>query len=171
MVNKECNMESSNLTADELRTMLAYDKTTGIFTWIIRPSKAIHAGDIAGNTNKFGYVTIGVKKKVYKAHRLAWFYAHNVWPNGLIDHINGRKDDNRLCNLRVVAADGNSQNVRRPNRHNKSGFLGVIWFQNKWRANITINRKTRWLGDYLTPEEAHQAYLNAKREHHAACTI
>ena len=164
-------MESSNLTADELRTMLAYDKTTGIFTWIIRPSKAIHAGDIAGNTNKFGYVTIGVKKKVYKAHRLAWFHAHNVWPNGLIDHINGRKDDNRLCNLRVVAADGNSQNVRRPNRHNKSGFLGVIWFQNKWRANITINRKTRWLGDYLTPEEAHQAYLNAKREHHAACTI
>jgi hypothetical protein len=73
--------------------------------------------------------------------------------------------------LRVVAADGNSQNIRRPNRRNKSGFLGVIWFQNKWRASITINRKTYRIGDYATPEEAHQAYLEAKRKHHQACTV
>lgn len=164
-------MSKPNVTADELRQMLAYDKNTGIFTWIIRPCKAVQIGDTAGNTNKFGYVTIGVKSKVYKAHRLAWLHSYGEWPNGLIDHINGRKDDNRLCNLRVVAADGNSQNIRKPNRRNKSGFLGVIWFQNKWRANITINNKTQWLGDYLTPEAAHQAYLDAKRKHHATCTI
>lgn len=164
-------MEPSSLTADELRTMLAYNKDTGIFTWITRPAKAVHIGDVAGSPDKFGYVTIGFKKKVYKAHRLAWLYSYGIWPDGLIDHINGRKDDNRLCNLRVVAADGNSQNVRRPNRRNKSGFLGVIWFQNKWRASITINYKTHWLGDYSTPEEAHAAYLKAKREHHQACTV
>ena len=164
-------MEPSNLTADELRAMLAYDKDTGIFTWIARPAKAVHIGDIAGATNEFGYVTIGFKKKVYKAHRLAWLYSYGVWPDGLIDHINGRKDDNRLCNLRVVAADGNSQNIRRPNRRNKSGFLGVIWFQNKWRASITVNKKTYRIGDYSTPEEAHAAYLEAKRKQHAACTV
>lgn len=160
-----------DVTAQEVREMLGYDKTTGVFTWKVRPCKAVRAGDVAGNTNKFGYVTIGVKKKVYKAHRLAWLYVYGVWPDGLIDHINGRKDDNRLCNLRVVAADGNAQNIRRPNRRNKSGFLGVIWFQNKWRANITVKGKTHWLGDYSTPEEAHQAYLEAKRKHHAACTL
>lgn len=164
-------MEPSNLTADELRAMLAYDKDTGVFTWIARPAKAVHIGDIAGATNEFGYVTIGFKKKVYKAHRLAWLYSYGVWPDGLIDHINGRKDDNRLCNLRVVAADGNSQNIRRPNRRNKSGFLGVIWFQNKWRASITVNKKTYRIGDYNTPEEAYQAYLEAKRKHHQACTV
>jgi hypothetical protein len=161
----------THFTANELRELLSYDKTTGIFTWKIRSAKAVHIGDIAGNTNKFGYVTIGIKKKIYKAHRLAWFHSYGSWPNGLIDHINGRKNDNRLCNLRVVAADGNSQNIQRPNRRNKSGFLGVIWFQNKWRASITINRKTQWLGDYATPEEAHQVYLEAKRKHHKSCTI
>jgi hypothetical protein len=96
---------------------------------------------------------------------------HGSWPVGLIDHINGVKSDNRLFNLRVVDETGNSENVRRPNKRNKSGFMGVIWFQNKWRANITVNKKTKWLGDYATPKEAHAAYLGAKRLHHATCTI
>ena len=162
---------ANELLAEDLRQLLRYNADTGIFTWIARAAKAVHIGDVAGNANKFGYITIGVKKKVYKAHRLAWVYVHGVWPDGLIDHINGRKDDNRLCNLRVVGLSGNAQNLHRPNKRNKSGFLGVIWFQNKWRASITINRKTHWLGDYSTPEEAHQAYVEAKRKHHAACTI
>ena len=159
------------MTADELRNLLTYDPATGHFTWKQRAAKCIQIGDTAGNTNKTGYVTIGLCKKVYKAHRLAWLYMHGSWPAGLIDHINGVKSDNRLFNLRVVDETGNSENVRRPNKRNKSGFMGVIWFQNKWRANITINRKTKWLGDYATPEEAHAAYLGAKRLHHATCTI
>ena len=159
------------MTADELRNLLAYDPTTGHFTWKQRVAKCIHIGDKAGNPNKTGYVTIGLQKKVYKAHRLAWLHVHGDWPDGLIDHINGVKSDNRLFNLRVVNETGNSENVRRPNKRNKSGFMGVIWFQNKWRANITINKKTKWLGDYTTPEEARAAYLGAKRLHHAMCTI
>ena len=159
------------MTANELRDFLTYDPATGHFTWRQRVAKCIQIGDIAGNTNKTGYVTIGLRKKVYKAHRLAWLYMHGSWPVGLIDHINGIKSDNRLFNLRVVDETGNSENVRRPNKRNKSGFMGVIWFQNKWRANITVNKKTKWLGDYATPEEAHAAYLGAKRLHHATCTI
>ena len=164
-------MPKRDITAEEVREFLNYDRDTGMMTWKQRPSKAVHVGDAAGVANKFGYVTIGFRGGVYKAHRLAWLHVHGVWPDGLIDHINGRKDDNRLCNLRVVGPDGNSQNIHRPNKRNKSGFLGVIWFQNKWRASITINRKTHWLGDYATPEEAHQAYVEAKRKHHATCSV
>jgi len=159
------------MTANELRDLLIYDPATGHFIWKQRVAKCIQIGDIAGNTNKIGYVTIGLQKKVYKAHRLAWLYIHGNWPVGLIDHINGIKSDNRIFNLRVVDETGNSENVRRPNKRNKSGFMGVIWFQNKWRASITINKKTRRIGDYITPEEAHQAYLAAKREHHQSCTV
>jgi len=159
------------MTAEELRNLLSYNPDTGEFIWIVRPSKAVKAGDVAGIVDKKGYRTIGIKRKIYKAHRLAWLYVHGKLPNGVIDHINGDKSDNRIENLRDVFFDGNSQNVRKPNIRNKSGFMGVIWYQNKWRANITVNSKTRWLGDYATPEEAHAAYLGAKRLHHAACTI
>jgi hypothetical protein len=160
------------LTTEQLKAMLDYDASTGVFVWKARPSKAVKAGDVAGCVEKrIGYVTIGIAGSIYKAHRLAWLYAHGEWPKGLIDHINGNKSDNRIDNLRDVFADGNSQNVRKPNIRNKSGFMGVIWFQNKWRASMSVNGKSKWLGDYSTPEEAHQVYLEAKRKYHAACTI
>ena len=161
----------TELTAKELRETLAYDANTGFFSWVIRPSKAVKAGDKAGSPDDKGYVTIGIKRRIYKAHRLVWLYVTNEWPKGIIDHINGDKADNRFENLRVVGADGNSQNVRKPNKRNKSGFMGVIFFQNKWRASITHKGKTHWLGDFATPEEAHQTYLVAKRKFHAACTL
>ena len=160
------------LTAEQLKATFDYDAETGVFLWKIRPSRAVKAGDVAGCTEKrIGYITIGIEGRIYKAHRLAWLYTHGEWPKGLIDHINGNKADNRICNLRDVFADGNSQNVRKPNVRNKSGFMGVIWFQNKWRASMSVNGKSKWLGDYSTPEEAHQVYLEAKRKYHAACTI
>jgi hypothetical protein len=160
------------LTQKELQEMLNYDANTGIFTWKIRPCRAVKAGDIAGCTEKrIGYITIGIKKVIHKAHRLAWLYVYGEWPKGLIDHINGNKADNCIANLRDVSAGGNSQNIRKPNRRNKSGFMGVIWYQNKWRASMSVNGKSKWLGDYSTPEEAHQVYIEAKRKYHAACTI
>jgi hypothetical protein len=158
------------MTAEHFRSVLSYCPETGILTWRERVSKAVKQGDIAGNFSA-KYVTIGYRGKIYKAHRLAWLLTHGEWPDGLIDHINGDKHDNRLHNLRVVDAAGNSQNVRKPNRRNKSGFIGVIFFQKKWRASITVDRKTRWLGDFATPEEAHEAYLTAKRKHHSSCSI
>lgn len=164
-------MFAADLTVEELKDVLHYDPETGQFTWIKRTAKCVHVGDVAGNVNKFGYCTIGIKAKIYKAHRLAWLYMTGEWPKGLIDHINGDKSDNRFANLRVVDESGNSQNIRKPNIRNKSGYMGVIKYYNQWRANITINNKTQWLGDFATPEEAHAAYLAAKRKHHDACTI
>ena len=164
-------MSNFDLTANDLRKILSYDPDTGEMFWVIRPSRAVRAGDLAGVLDKKGYRTIGIRKRVYKAHRLAWLHVHGNWPVGLLDHINGNKSDNRLANLRVVDESGNSQNVRKPNRRNKSGFMGVIAYHRQWRANITIDGKTQWLGDFKTLEEAHAAYLEAKRKHHSACTI
>ena len=161
----------ADISVEELKDALTYDSQTGLFYWRKRFAKAVHIGDIAGSPDIKGYIMIGFRKRIYKAHRLAWLYMYGEWPTGLIDHINGNKSDNRIENLRNVGADGNSQNVRRPNKRNKSGFMGVIFYQNKWRASMTVNKKSKWLGDYATPEEAHQAYLEAKRKHHKACTI
>jgi hypothetical protein len=160
------------ITLARLRQVLDYSPQTGVFTWRERVAKCVHIGGVAGCKEKrIGYITIGVDGQIYKAHRLAWLYMTGNWPIKFIDHINGQKSDNRFENLREVCEDGNAQNIRKPNKRNKSGFLGVIRFQNKWRANITVNGKTRRIGDYNTPEEAHQAYLKSKRELHAACTV
>ena len=160
------------ITSERLRQVLDYDPQTGVFKWRERVAKCVHIGDVAGCKEKrIGYITIGVDGRIYKAHRLAWLYMTGNWPIKFIDHINGNKSDNRFENLREVCEDGNAQNIRKPNKRNKSGFLGVIRYQNKWRANITVNGKTRRIGDYNTPEEAHQAYLKSKRELHAACTV
>ena len=161
----------TDISVEELKDALSYDSETGIFRWRKRFAKAVHVGDIAGSPDNKGYIMIGFRKRIYKAHRLAWLYVYEKWPSNLIDHINGDKSDNRIKNLREVDAGGNSENIRRPNKRNKSGFMGVIFYQNKWRASMTVNGKTKWLGDYATPEEAHQAYLEAKRRHHKACTI
>jgi len=160
-----------DLAVEELKDVLHYDPETGQFTWIKRTAKCVHVGQPAGNINKLGYSTIGIKKKIYKTHRLAWLYMTGEWPKGLIDHVNGIKSDNRFANLRVVDESGNSQNIRKPNKRNKSGFMGVIKYHKQWRASITVNGKTYWLGDFPTPEQAHEAYLEAKRKNHAACTI
>ncbi len=47
---------------------------------------------------------------MYKAHRLAWFYVHGVWPKEQIDHINGDKADNCIANLRLADFSKNQAN-------------------------------------------------------------
>lgn len=72
---------------------------------------------IMGCKNKHGYLVSrihvnGASCQV-KLHRVVWLKAHGSIPDGLvIDHINGKKDDNRLLNLRLVDVFGNARNRR-----------------------------------------------------------
>lgn len=94
-------------------------------------------------------------------------------PTKDIDHINGDKADNRICNLREASYSVNSQNRQKANANSKSGLLGAYWqpAYGCWVAMLGISGKRKTLGRYPTAEQAHEAYLTAKRQHHAGCTI
>jgi hypothetical protein len=155
-----------NLTQDRLRELLLYDAETGIFTRRIKTGRVL-VGDVAGSLHQKGYREIKVDYKHYFAHRLAWFYVHGVWPKDQIDHINGVKDDNRICNLREATNAENNQNQRKASRNSRSGLLGVCTSNNrKPRAMIRFNGKRLYIGTFDTPELAHAAYLVAKEKLH-----
>jgi len=169
-------MAKTDLTAQRLRELLHYDPETGVFTWRVRMSNVVHANTIAGAIETIEkYRSIKIGGYSYKAHRLAWFYMTGEWPPHEVDHINGERSDNRWANLRSATKSQNQQNTRKPRAHGTSGFLGVSKRRHNpplpWLAQIRINGQGYNLGQYATPEEAHSAYLEAKRKMHPFNTI
>ena len=156
-------MDTPKLTQDRLRELVNYDPDTGLFTWRISRRKC-RQGALAGANMPTGYRVIRLDDVLHLAHRLAWLYVHGVWPTNQIDHINGNRADNRLCNLREATNAENAQNRRKTK--GKSGLMGVRQENSKWLAEIKFNYKVIRLGLFDTPEEAHQTYLAAKQALH-----
>lgn len=150
---------------ERLKELLSYCPETGVFTWIEArgPRKA---GAEAGKFDSRGYRSIKVDGGNYRACRLAWMYMHGVNPTGCIDHINHIKSDDRICNLRDVDLFGNMQNYTKPNANNVAGLLGVSTSRSKFSSEIRVRNARIHLGTFNTAQQAHEAYVNAKRKYH-----
>ena len=111
-----------------------------------------------------GYCRIKFNGKRAMYHQIVWILNYGDIPsNYVIDHINGDKLDNRLCNLRLVTTRENGQN-RVEHRNGKLVGANYLSRLNKWQANIQIKGEQIYLGIFDTEQEAHQAYLLAIRE-------
>lgn len=159
------------LTHSGLLEMLSYDPNSGVFKW-----KSWRRGRksslVAGSQEPRGYRYIQIDCKRYPESHLAIWYVTGLYPIGFVDHINGHKDDNRIINLREASPSLNQQNQRRPQKHNSTGYLGVVPVRNgQFRAQIWFNGSAKNLGTFDTPMEAHERYLEVKREIHLGCTI
>lgn len=154
------------VTAARLRSLLRYEPLTGEFFWI-EGGRARPAGKRAGHEHNAGYRGIRVDGKAYLAHRLAWLYVHGAWPVNQIDHINGERADNRIANLRECSNAENCQNVRA--HRDGAGLIGTSLEKRrgKWQAGIGFGGKRIFLGYFQTREEAHDAYVKAKSQHHS----
>lgn len=166
-------MAKADLSAERLRELLSYSPETGAFAWRVAASPRVSCGKPAGRQNKRGYIVITVDGKARYAHRLAWLYETGEWPKQQVDHINGNKSDNRLCNLRDISPAGNTQNQTRPQRGSTTGLLGVSKAKDrkKFRACIKVSSGTVCIGSFETAETAHTAYIEAKRMLHAGNTL
>lgn len=155
------------LTHEQLLELLTYDVKTGQFFHKknVR-GKRIKAGDQAGYVDG-QYMEIGIDRKYYKLHRLAWFYVTGAWPKNDIDHINQDGLDNRFENLREATRAQNRCNVGKTIK-NTSGWKGVSWHraQEKWVARIGVGKKRISLGYFEDIREAAEAYIFAALELH-----
>ena len=140
------------IDASELRRLVTYDATTGVFTANFSVGN-VKAGSVRGNLDSVGYLRFMVNGKQYLCHVLAWVYVYGEHPEGSIDHINGVHSDNRISNLRCVAHSQNS--------HNKpiGSASGVTKKGRKYRARLS----GKSLGYFNTPQQAHTAYIAAKQ--------
>jgi len=111
-------------------------------------------------------ITVDGKSKNFRKHRLVklahdpTFDIFDSSPSNYIDHENHKRDDNSNHNLRVV--------TQQQNLFNRSNVKGYHWNKKskKWVAKIKVNRKSKYLGQFKTEEEARAAYLAAKAKLH-----
>lgn len=154
------------LTQKRLLEVLNYNPETGLFTWKVSRGSA-RCGDDAATSYRGGYLSIKIDKKNYYAHRIAWVYTYGEWPTGEVDHINRKRDDNRICNLQVVCKSENLQNYQK-RKDSSSGVRGVTYNKKsgRWSARIQVNKNRIDLGLYNSKEEAISARRDAEKIYH-----
>ncbi len=143
------------ITLEELKSNYFYDPLVGNFIRITKRGIKCNIGDIAGTTDKDGYVIISFNKKLYRAHRLAWLYVYGVWPVYELDHKNRIRNDNRINNLREATRSQNLCN-RPTQKNNIIGQKGIYFDKKrkKYRVKIILNKKDTHGGYFLLLEDA-----------------
>lgn len=146
------------LTREQASKHVSYCPETGLIRWKHQRKGGRAAGEIAGGITPWEYWSVMIEYRPYRAHRLAWLLYYGKWPDGVIDHINGDRLDNRIANLRDVDQAQNNAN-RKPRREN--GSKGVSLICGKWVARITVRGKLTQLGRFESEQEAAAAYERA----------
>ena len=150
------------LTQEFLKELFTYCPDTGFLTRKKTLTYNAKAGDVVKTINAMGYVVLSVAGKKCTAHRLIWLYVHGTWPQHEIDHINGVRSDNRLCNLRDVSHQVNLNNLKIDKR-NKYGCTGICFHKKAQKFSVDFVRfgARHYLGLFATLEAAKSAYDNA----------
>ena len=147
------------MTLKDIKQIVSYDGRSGHFRWKQNRGRNARIGEIAGRLTFTGYRHICIAQKEYLAHRLAWWFIHGEHPTSWVDHINGKRDDNRIINLRVVTLTQSSHNAR-PKKNSTTGLKGVTPVGNRFMARIRFGGKRIHLGSFASAEEAAEAYRN-----------
>ena len=130
--------------------------------------KTITLCDVKPNNN--GYKQLKLtnnqgKEKMFRFNRLVFYAFNRSWDifdtskDNVIDHRNGITTDDRLCNLRNITQQHNNFNT------NCKGYY-YDKKAKKYRAQICLNRKKKFLGYFENEQDARKAYLDAKPKYH-----
>lgn len=154
------------LSQCELNDALIYDIDSGVFYW---KGKVLDMteGSRAGTKTKKGYIRIKIKGRDYLAHRLAWLYVNGEMPLKQIDHINNKRDDNRILNLRCATSNENARNALMRS-DNTSGVKGVYFdkTRRKWKARVGVDGENKHVGYFDSILEADMAIRKFREANH-----
>ncbi len=158
------------MTPEDFHHALLADFETGKLYWK-NPSKyhseklGLEAGFInIGKGKNKNYWQVRVFGKTFKRSRVIFFMAHGRWPMPAVDHANGNSLDDRLCNLRECDYSQNTANSKDKTRRNGLPRCVRSKPSGRYDATLRANGKVIYVGTFDTPEEAHDAYLRAKKE-------
>ena len=142
-----------------------FDYKNGELYWKTSKGSA-KSGKKAGCLDGKGYIQVKINTRSYKIHQLIFFIKYGYIPKE-IDHINGIRNDNRIENLRAVTTSQNQQNSK-IGKNNTSGYKNVTWdyLVKKWRVQINIKGKNKYLGVFEDLELADLVAQEARNKYH-----
>lgn len=142
-------------TAEQIRTLLDYNKETGAIKHLNRVAGHKDVGDDAGwievcgrGKNEYRRIRIGgAEGKVFYAHALVWLHVTGEWPKKQISFKDGDGLNLRWSNLKEQA------------RPNKTGVPGVKVNDGRISARICIGGGRRlFLGTFESVANASECY-------------
>lgn len=160
------------ITQERLKELFRYDPMTGLFTRLVSVGTTAKDGSVVRNKRPNQYIRIMIDGIHYRGNRLAWLYMTGVWPSHKIDHRNAIRDDDRFENLRDVTQQINCENHRSANGSKKL-LIGVSLEKStgRFKSQIMSNGVNFHLGRFNTEQQAHSAYIEAKRKIHKGNTL
>ena len=154
---------------DTINKYLSYNPVTGILSWKrgLKYAKQRQEGRPAGTMSKGGYLRLSIERRMYANHRIIWKIVTGSEPDGVVDHIDGNKLNNRSNNLRCVTQRQNLYNsVRRTD--NTTGYKGVVYsdWHRGYLFNIRVNGKKITSPVFRTPEAANDYVMQVREKGH-----
>jgi len=145
----------------EIRRLFAYQESGGFVHIALanRQPKSM-LGRLVGHESGRGYLMTHVLGHSIAVHRLVWLWHHGSLPDGMIDHANGDRKDNRIENLRIVTA---AQSVWNRVRSNPLGAGVSPNGHGRFVARLQQpgGGEKIYLGTFDTAQEAAAAYIGA----------
>lgn len=147
-----------------IESLLSYvdvDTSTGKVYWKIQRGP-MSPGSEAGSKNE--YSQIHFKGSMYLRHRIV-FYVENGYLPPIVDHVYGVENGDTARNIQKATNQQNAMK-KKCNSNSSTGLKGVSYHKanGKYKAQINIDGKRKFLGYYTTPEEAKAVYDRKAKE-------
>ncbi len=149
------------LTQKRVQEVFGY--SNGELIWKLKTGDKVVIGEPAGTPTHYGYIQIGLDKKLYKRSRLIFLWHHGYLPK-VVDHVNHERSDDRIENLRDASHQENSHNSVVGRGSCRSRGVCYRKRSNNYHSQIRLKGRSYHIGVFETEKEASEAYERRRGE-------